>query len=197
MNFFRSKTLVFNIISTGIHILVLVLLAYVVQRGTEFAVDVGNFSSEFRIVSANKAQVVPSKGSSKGNFSTESKESSVSSSDANSNSVAPASTGAVLGEGAIAEVSRLYSKPRVIKEVKAEYPEKARAARQQGVVRMQVLVGLDGHVKDVRILEGPSEELNLAAQKALQQFEFSEVQAPEGIQAYQLIYKYNFKLETQ
>ena len=62
--------------------------------------------------------------------------------------------------------------PELIRAVKPTYPEIARKAQMEGKVFLQVLVGKDGKVEDVKFIKGP-EIFKEAAMKAAWQFLFS------------------------
>lgn len=58
---------------------------------------------------------------------------------------------------------------QVVSKARPVYPVEAKAARIQGIVRLDVLVGPDGHVQAVQLLEGPS-MLTQAAIDAVRQW---------------------------
>jgi TonB family protein len=58
---------------------------------------------------------------------------------------------------ASAKPPRGYRLPAGKKETRFAYPEPARRARVEGLVRVTLELGADGKVKDVRIVEGPAE----------------------------------------
>ena len=62
--------------------------------------------------------------------------------------------------------------PRKITDVKAVYPEEARAAKVQGVVIIEVLIGPDGTVQDAKVLRGIP-LLDQAALDAVRQWVFT------------------------
>ncbi len=61
---------------------------------------------------------------------------------------------------------------KLVYSVRPVYPESARLARVQGTVRMDVLIGRDGRVEDVKVLEGPSVLIE-AAREAVRQWRYS------------------------
>ena len=69
------------------------------------------------------------------------------------------------------DVSEIDYKPHPIRIVAPEYPESARKSKQEGEVRLRVLVGKDGQVETVEVLSGPDIFRN-AAVAAAQQFRF-------------------------
>ncbi|MBK8166404.1 MAG: energy transducer TonB [bacterium] len=62
--------------------------------------------------------------------------------------------------------------PKVLLQVKAEYPEMARRAGLEGTVTVKVLVGPDGTVKDAVIIVGVNPLLNKAALEAARKWKF-------------------------
>ena len=72
--------------------------------------------------------------------------------------------------GAIA-VSEETMKSLVLRQAPPHYPENAKASRVEGTVVMQITVGKDGHVSDVRAISGP-EALRKAAIDAARKWEF-------------------------
>lgn len=62
--------------------------------------------------------------------------------------------------------------PKKIKDVAPEYPEIARAARIQGVVILEVLIGEDGAVQEARVLR-PAPTLDQAALDAVLQWKYT------------------------
>ncbi len=64
--------------------------------------------------------------------------------------------------------------PRLLTEVKPDYPEDARRSGREGTVDMEIVVRRDGSVGDVRILKGlSSSALNDRAVQAVRQWRFS------------------------
>ena len=63
--------------------------------------------------------------------------------------------------------------PRLIQGVKPTYPDVARAARLEGNVVLEVTVGADGTVANVRVLKSPHPVLDDAARKAVMQYRYS------------------------
>ena len=62
--------------------------------------------------------------------------------------------------------------PMKIADVKPRYPENLKAAKVGGVVTLEALIGTDGTVRDVRLVEGDP-DLGAAAADAIRQWEFS------------------------
>ena len=62
--------------------------------------------------------------------------------------------------------------PTVVKDVKPQYTEKARAAGIQGVVELTVVVGMDGLVSDVKVAQPLDDELDQQAVEAMRQWTF-------------------------
>lgn len=63
--------------------------------------------------------------------------------------------------------------PLVLSEVKPEYSARARAARIQGIVRMDCVVLPDGTVGDMRVTKWLHPDLDLAAVQALRKWRFA------------------------
>ena len=63
--------------------------------------------------------------------------------------------------------------PRLLAEVKPDYPDAARRRGLEGQVEMEIVVRRDGSVGDVRILKGLSSELNDRAAQAVRQWRFA------------------------
>lgn len=63
--------------------------------------------------------------------------------------------------------------PTILHEVKPLYTEAARRRGLQGEVLLEIVVGRDGHVRDVRILRGLGEGLDARAVDAVRQWRFA------------------------
>jgi len=74
-------------------------------------------------------------------------------------------------EGPIRVGGRI-SEPRKIHHVEPVYPEVARRAGVQGTVILEVVVGRDGNVKDIRVLRSAPMGLTEAAVAAVRQWRF-------------------------
>lgn len=95
------------------------------------------------------------------------------------------------------ESGNVSVKPRVLKQVQVIYPQLAKEARIEGAVKLSVIINDDGHVRDVKILEGPGYGLNEAAEQALKQFLFSPAEVLGQKVPVQIVYVYRFKLESR
>lgn len=62
--------------------------------------------------------------------------------------------------------------PKVVNRVNPAYPEEAKAARAEGVVVLRTLIGMDGGVDDVEIVQGQPHGLSEAAIQAVRQWRF-------------------------
>jgi TonB family protein len=70
------------------------------------------------------------------------------------------------------DASKLPSKPKIIKEVKAEYPLEAKQQKIQGEVEVEILIAKDGTVSETKVVKSiPA--LDKAATDALKQYKFS------------------------
>jgi TonB family protein len=63
--------------------------------------------------------------------------------------------------------------PAKLVDVKPSYPAHLRAAKVGGVVTMQARIATDGTVLEVRAVEGPHPDLEVAAADAVRQWQFS------------------------
>lgn len=74
-------------------------------------------------------------------------------------------------------VSRLEGaqKPKLLKMVRPAYPKEAVEQNIEGVVVMEAMIGADGKVRAIRVVNTPNELLNQAAMEALKQWEYEPV----------------------
>ncbi len=68
-------------------------------------------------------------------------------------------------------VSSVEQETKLISQPLPEYPQAAKAANEQGVVRLQAVIGKDGRVKEVQVLSGPPLLVN-AAEQAVHQWRY-------------------------
>ena len=68
------------------------------------------------------------------------------------------------------QVGGFVSPMRLLKQVKAAYPEAARAEGREGNVTLKALVGVDGTIVNVTVLPGADADLASAAEQALRQW---------------------------
>ena len=68
--------------------------------------------------------------------------------------------------------SKDVTMPRVVRNVKPEYPETAKKDRVQGIVTLEAVVKKDGTVGEVTVKKSLHSELDEAAVKAMKQWEF-------------------------
>jgi len=96
---------------------------------------------------------------------------------------------------AVAAVT-LRSRPRLLREHKVGYPEEARRQGVEGTVTLDVLVGEDGRVREVKVISGPGFGLNEAAQRALMRFVFAPAVYSDGRpRAHRIVYRYVFQID--
>jgi protein TonB len=60
---------------------------------------------------------------------------------------------------------------KLVKRVPPKYPAEAKAAGIEGLVRLEVLIGKEGTVKDIKVLAGP-EELRPPTLEAIRQWQW-------------------------
>jgi TonB family protein len=69
-------------------------------------------------------------------------------------------------------VSSAVAQGQLIKQVRPVYPQDAKEARTQGRVQLQALIGTDGHIHELSVIDGPSPSLIGAAMWAVSQWEY-------------------------
>lgn len=97
------------------------------------------------------------------------------------------------GTGAVGwgEVTRF---PKVLREIKALYPDEAKKAGIDGPVIMEILIDQTGKVRNVKLISGPGYGLNESALAAIRQFEFQPAQKGSDPVTVKIRYTYRFKL---
>ncbi len=70
--------------------------------------------------------------------------------------------------------------PAALGKVPPRYPEEARKRRVQGVVVVDAVIGADGTIRDVRVLEEPDPLLGEAAAAAVRQWTFAPARRADG-----------------
>jgi TonB family protein len=70
------------------------------------------------------------------------------------------------------EVSGAVAQGSLIKRVTPRYPQEAKDARLEGKVVLEALIGIDGRIHDLRVVEGPDPSLVGAAMEAVSQWEY-------------------------
>jgi protein TonB len=89
-------------------------------------------------------------------------------------------------------VSRM---PALKEEFRIPYPEAAKAGRIQGAVVMDLLIDIEGIVRDVVLVSGPGGGLNEAALDAVMKFKFTPAYREAEPVAVRIRYAYRFILE--
>jgi periplasmic protein TonB len=86
--------------------------------------------------------------------------------------------------------------PKLLSEVRVEYPEQAKKKGVQGVVVLDLLIDDTGRVRDVALIDGPGFGMNEAAISAVRGFRFHPATSQEGKPvAVRIRYGYRFVLE--
>lgn len=65
------------------------------------------------------------------------------------------------------------SAPRLLSQPQPEYPELSRRMKEQGVVVLRAVIGLDGRVEDVEILRGATRLLDAASVRAVREWRYA------------------------
>jgi len=73
-----------------------------------------------------------------------------------------------------------FTAPRALVKVPPGYPEDAKKNKVSGVVVLQLQVGTDGRVEDVKVLEYPDPALSKAAVEAVRQWRFEPARLDNG-----------------
>ena len=76
------------------------------------------------------------------------------------------------GCNAISATARGVTPPVAIETIAPPYPELARRAHLEGVVVLEAVIGVDGSVRDVRVLSGASPLLDPAALEAVKRWRY-------------------------
>ena len=87
------------------------------------------------------------------------------------------------------------SMPKLRREMQIPYPPGAKVRSVQGPVVMNLLIGADGKVKEVTLVEGSDDELNRAALEAVRQMEFDPAVIGDKPAPVRIRYTYRFVLE--
>lgn len=102
--------------------------------------------------------------------------------------------------GTLVAASPAYAQPAtpptVATYVEAEYPPEAREAGREAAVDLELIVGVDGLVRDARVLTPAGDGFDEAALAAVRQFVFAPAMKDGQPIAARIQYRYTFKLET-
>jgi protein TonB len=91
---------------------------------------------------------------------------------------------------------RLRDRPVLLREVKVNYPSKARSLGIEGTVKVRLLIGPDGRVRKASVVSGPGFGLNQAARKALLEFRFQPAVGTDGKpMEHWITYRYTFRID--
>ena len=88
------------------------------------------------------------------------------------------------------------SQPVVVEKVNPRYPEAARKGKVMGVVVLEAVIGKEGQVLDVRVLESPDPSLGEASVAALRQWRFEPARSDDGAAvqvSFNLTFQFNLK----
>jgi protein TonB len=89
----------------------------------------------------------------------------------------------------------LAEQPRVLQEIKAEYPPDAQRMGIEGVVECRVFIDQNGDVRDVKVLKPAGHGFDERARQALRKFKFSRPRASDG-RAVPTSITYTFRFEV-
>jgi len=82
-------------------------------------------------------------------------------------------TGTPAGSDAISANAPDVIPPRLVFQPQPEYPEMSRRTREQGIVVLEAVIGLDGKVEQVSVLRGSSALLDAAAVRAVREWRYA------------------------
>ena len=94
--------------------------------------------------------------------------------------VEPDAVGAESERSGRASESLGITAPVLTRKVAPAYPDEARQDKVTGVVVLQLLIGTDGKVHEVEVLQDPDPRLTKAAVEAVKQWEFEPARDKEG-----------------
>ncbi|MCZ6679999.1 MAG: energy transducer TonB [Candidatus Poribacteria bacterium] len=93
------------------------------------------------------------------------------------------------------ELSDVTQPPRFLHKVAPKYPDLARRAQKEGVVWLEASIGVDGLVKDTKVIQGVGFGCDEAAIRALKASRFSPAKQGEQAVIVRIQIPYRFKLE--
>ena len=85
--------------------------------------------------------------------------------------------------------------PKFLHKRKPKYPEAARDAGKEGVVRLEATIGIDGKAKDIRVIDGIGSGCDEAAIYALKKSRFTPAEKDGKPVESRIIIPYRFKIE--
>ncbi len=86
--------------------------------------------------------------------------------------------------------------PAVTADVRIPYPPEAFQKKIEGKVVMELLIDVDGRVRDVRLISGPGFGLDEAAAAAIRSFKFKPAEINGKAVAVRIPFTYNFLLKS-
>jgi TonB family protein len=91
---------------------------------------------------------------------------------------------------------RLTKPPKLVTFVEAEYPESEKAANKAAAVVVQIGIGADGSVTDVKVLESAGAAFDEAALAAIRRFVFEPAEINDKPAPIRINYRYQFVLKA-
>ena len=91
---------------------------------------------------------------------------------ASSPDLVPAKDAEVVSNTPRVEITSGIAQGRLIKQVRPYYPQEAKSNHDEGKVVLQAVIGTDGRVHDLNVVEGPSPLLIGSAMWAVSQWEY-------------------------
>jgi len=91
---------------------------------------------------------------------------------ASSPDLVPAQDAQAVSNPPSVEITSGIAQGHLLKQVRPHYPQQAKSSHEEGKVVLQALIGIDGRVHDLSVVEGPSPSLIGAAMWAVSQWEY-------------------------
>ena len=99
------------------------------------------------------------------------------------------------GEVPVMDITENTVPPKALHKPKPKYPERARNAGKEGVVRLLATIGIDGKARDIKVKEGMGYGCDEAAIEALKRSRFSPAEKDGKPVPTRIIFPYRFKIE--
>ena len=94
------------------------------------------------------------------------------------------------------DISENTVPPKALHKPKPKYPERARNAGKEGVVKLEATIGIDGKARDIKVKEGIGYGCDEEAIEALKRSRFSPAEKDGKPVPIRIIIPYRFKIEN-
>ena len=99
------------------------------------------------------------------------------------------------GEVPVVDISENTVPPKALHKPKPKYPERARNAGKEGVVKLEATIGIDGKARDIKVIEELGYGCDEEAIEALKRSRFSPAEKDGKPVPVRIIIPYRFKIE--